>query len=94
MNTNILINNGIDNYPAAKACIEYSTTYSPAGTWYLPAIGELCYLLSRWYTIQQTLYMINNTKSISQYAQVIDNNNVYWSSSYAFYIELSYGLIT
>jgi hypothetical protein len=50
-NTNILIANGIDNFPAAKACVEYSTTYSPAGTWYLPAAGELAYFMSKFTTI-------------------------------------------
>jgi hypothetical protein len=79
MNTNILIANGIDKFPAAKASVNYSTTYSPAGTWYLPAIGELCYVLSRWYTIQQTLSMLNAT--ISGCTSTLRTYTYYWSST-------------
>lgn len=45
--------------PAALAAANYSQKYTPAGSWYLPASGELYYLLGRWYTIQHTLYMLN-----------------------------------
>jgi hypothetical protein len=76
-NTDIMIINDINNFPAAKACIEYYTDYS--NDWYLPAIGELCYLLSRWYTIQQTLYMLKNT-NFNWIDTLIINNN-YWAST-------------
>jgi hypothetical protein len=62
-NKEIMLSDGIDNFPAAKACHEFSTTYTTPGTWYLPTVGELAYLIARYYTINQTMCMINNTIS-------------------------------
>ena len=62
-NTQILLKhspNGAE-YPAALAASLYEQTYSPAGTWYLPAAGELVYLVARWYTIQHTLYVLQQS---------------------------------
>jgi hypothetical protein len=80
-NTDILIKNDISLFAAAEACVNYSTDYSPAGTWYLPAAGELCYILSRWYIIQQTLYMLNNTDKIAGCSDKLHSNGGYWSST-------------
>ena len=68
-------------YPAVLAASLYSQEYSPAGTWYLPAAGELAYLWSMWYIIQHTLYRLSD-KHVGNYsASPLDCGNNYWTSS-------------
>ena len=84
-NTQILLKhspNGTE-YPAALAASLYEQTYSPAGTWYLPAAGELAYLVARWYTIQHTLYVLQQGSYSGKSCSVspLGCNDFYWSST-------------
>ena len=79
-NTQILLKhspNGTE-YPAALAASLYEQTYSPAGTWYLPAAGELAYYWAMWYPIQHTFYRLQQG---SYSASPLYCNDYYWSSS-------------
>ena len=83
-------------YPAALAASFYSQEYSPTGSWYLPASGELGYLMSKFYTIQHTLYRLSD-KHVGNYsASPLGCDNGYWSSSqysagYAVILDTNYG---
>ncbi len=78
-----LKNNAIvGNYPAAMACNRYSTngtSVDDIGMWYLPAIGELAFLMVNFAKIQASLrYLQSLNKSL---AVPLGENYSYWSSS-------------
>ena len=70
-NTALLVGLGTA-YTAAYACHSYSTAGIPAGQWYLPAMGEFCYIMPRWEEISSTLYTVGGIQ--------IPTGN-FWSSS-------------
>lgn len=86
-NTDILIAYGIENFPAAEECNNYSTEYIPSGNWYLPSVGEWAYVMSRFYTIQHTLYMLKHTTNmeniidIEYHITTIYPTVFYWTST-------------
>ena len=46
-------------YPAACCCYRYKTEYIDSGEWYLPAEGELGYVVPRFNKIEKTLLKLN-----------------------------------
>ena len=56
---------------------EFKDWYAP-GQWYLPAIGELVFILSGWATIQEAIYEYNQKSSLGT---TFRTNNLYWSST-------------
>jgi len=77
-NTNIL-NASASTYIAAAACKKFKTSGTSAGDWYLPAAGELAYLPSIRYQVNDTISALN-----TKYGNVgvqLDTYQYYWSSS-------------
>lgn len=70
-NTELLVGLETD-YPAANACWTYSDGISNT-KWYLPAMGELGYMMPRFNEIQAGLAAVS--------AVQLDSSNYYWSSS-------------
>jgi len=71
-NTSVLVGLGTE-YSAANACHLYSTDGISAGNWYLPACGELAYIMPRFNQIQNALGTVGGVQ--------LDARNRYWSSS-------------
>ena len=67
-------------YPAACCCWRFHTAGTDQGQWYLPAAGELGYVINRINAINET---INKVKSIysSVVAVAVHTSGFYWSSS-------------
>lgn len=65
-------------YPAACCCRRYGTSGLPSGNWYLPACGELGYIIPRFKQIQDSLQGIIDS---GQIAVLLDTSNDYWSST-------------
>ena len=78
-------------YPAAQTCARYHTTGTKAfkdcttdelkngtGFWYLPAAGELGYIVPRLYDINATITKLNGAYGVGV---LLGTNNLYWSSS-------------
>lgn len=55
----------IDDYPGITLCDMYSTDGTNRGDWYLPAAGELGYLVTRWSTILRAYNYLYNYFNIS-----------------------------
>ena len=73
-------NNGAD-YPAASCCNMFYTEGTQQGDWYLPSLGELCYILPTFNKINETI-----TNTINVYGgsiSVMSDTDGYWSSSEA-----------
>ena len=73
-NTSVLVGLG-SAYTAANACHLYSTSGISAGNWYLPACGELAYIMPRFNQIQNALSTVGGV-------QLYTGNTYYgyWSS--------------
>ena len=71
-NTDVLVGLGAD-YVAANAARNYKAAGAEEIEWYLPAAGELGYMLPRFNKIQAALTKVN--------ASQLDGSNGYWSSS-------------
>ena len=74
-NTEALVGLGSD-YVAANACNKYGTSALPAGNWYLPACGELGYIIPRFNEIQQSLEKVGGVP--------LNTSDAYWSSTVAY----------
>ena len=90
-NTAVLVGLG-SAYTAANACYQYGTTALPAGNWYLPACGELGYILPRFNEIQLALQSVGGVQI------QMSANNTYWSSteyssSHARFVTTNYGYV-
>jgi hypothetical protein len=71
---------GSGYYPAACCCRRFHTTGTNAGDWYLPACGELGYIIPKFATLNKILSAINTAYgSGTAFALTTDGN--YWSSS-------------
>jgi len=70
---------GLDRYPAVKACLQYSTTGTNAGEWYLPALGELVFIVADNAAINIILGSINGEYPNDSISSL--QNNPYWSST-------------
>ena len=58
------VNTGIINdsdHPAAQYCATYSTNGTTQGDWYLPAMGELAFIMARFDTIQNAISKVGGT---------------------------------
>ena len=71
-NTSVLVGLG-RAYSAANACHLYSASGISAGNWYLPACGELSYIMPRFNQIQESLSTVGGVQLSDDYA--------FWSSS-------------
>ena len=74
-NTQLLVNAG-DNYHAAHACWNYKDTANSNLQWYLPAMGELGYLMPRFKQINESIQAVGGTPVEEGY---------FWSSSEVFW---------
>ena len=86
-NTDVLVALGSD-YIAANAARNYKATGAEEIEWYLPAVGELAYMIVRFNKIQAALAKVN--------APQLNVFSYYWSSSeyssdYACYVRTSNG---
>lgn len=66
--------------PAACCCWRFHTDGTKQGDWYLPAMGELCYIMSRLKTINEAISKITTTYG-SSYGVLTLTNSYYFSSS-------------
>lgn len=77
--TTIYNNSGAGYYPAACCCWRFHTTGTDQGQWYLPACGELGYVINRISAINTTI-----NKVLSVYSSVVgigvNTGDDYWSS--------------
>ena len=88
-NTSVLVGLGTA-YSAANACHLYSAEGISAGNWYLPAFGELAYIMPRFMQIQNALDTVGGVQ--------LNANDIYWSSSEssslaARYVHAGYGYV-
>jgi hypothetical protein len=67
-------------YPAACCCYRFNPDGNSAGKWYLPAMGELGYMMVRFNEIQNSLTKIR-TQFGSSFACLLGPSNGYWTSS-------------
>ena len=74
INTNAILAIG-NNYPAAKACRDFNPGF---GAWYLPAAGELAYLVPRWGAINDKLTALSNAGCR---VATLGEYDYFWSSS-------------
>lgn len=73
--------NNQNDYPAASCCDMYFTQGTNQGDWYLPAVGELGYVIARKKAIENSIKkLIEGGVSSAQY---FDTQEFYWSSSQA-----------
>lgn len=84
-------------YPAACCCWRYHTEGTNQGDWYLPACGELGYIMPRFNKIQEAIQKIMDAYGGSV-GVILDTSNFYWSSSeynsdYARYVYTGYGMV-
>ena len=70
-------NNATGTYPAASCCDMFFTVGTEQKSWYLPACGELKYIVDNYATIESTL---NNLASRDVFACPIEDDS-YWSSN-------------
>lgn len=73
-------NTGTD-YPAASCCDMYYTDGTKQGDWYLPACGELGYIVPNFNKINTTIITLIDTYSVGN---TLGSSNNYWSSSQYF----------
>lgn len=76
-NTQSLVNEG-DQYHAAHACWNYKDSANSNLQWYLPAMGELGFLMPRFEVINNTLQELSNRGILSE---VFPTRDIVWSSS-------------
>ena len=68
-------------HPAAACCWRYSTPGTFHGQWYLPACGELGYIIPRMNTLNKILNAIPNANGGTSKALSLITGSSYWSSS-------------
>ena len=67
-------------YPAACCCWRFHTEGTKQGDWYLPACGELGYVLARRKIIDETIQLLRDTYN-SSIAKLLFSDYYHWSSS-------------
>ena len=74
-NTAVLVGLG-SAYLPANACNQYGTTALPSGNWYLPAMGELGYMMVRFNEINNALNAVGGVQldSTSRYCSSTEYN--------------------
>ena len=78
--SSITNNGGAGYYPAACCCWRFHTEGTKQGDWYLPACGELGYIMPRFNKIQETITNLRNAYG-SSIGVTLVINSYYWSSS-------------
>ena len=68
------------NYPPACACSRFSTVGTKPGDWYLPAEGELAFIIARHVAINNSINLIASKGGIETVR--IGNNNTYGTYGY------------
>ena len=68
------------DYPAASCCDMFYTDGTQQGDWYLPAMGELGYIMPNLKKINEAITKMRNAYG-SSVGVTLDTNNYYWSSS-------------
>ena len=84
-------------YPAACCCWRYHTDGTKQGQWYLPACGELGYIMPKFKQIQTSINALISAYGNSVGVQL--ESYPYWSSSENYYsnvniINLGYGYVS
>lgn len=88
-----ITNNSGDNYlPAACCCWRYHTEGTQQGDWYLPACGELGYIMPPFNKINEAITKMRNAYG-SSVGVTLDTNDYYWSSS-EYSSDIARGVIT
>lgn len=67
-------------YPAACCCWRYHTEGTNQGDWYLPACGELGYIMPRFNKINEAIQKMIDAYG-SSVGVALDSSDSYWSSS-------------
>ena len=78
--TTITNSDGTGYYPAACCVWRFHTVGTVQGQWYLPACGELGYVINRISAINTTINKVLSVYS-SVVAVAVNTSNYYWSSS-------------
>ena len=78
--SSITNNSGQGYYPAACCCWRYHTEGTSQGDWYLPACGELGYIMPRLNKIQEAIDKMRTAYGSSVGVELGNNEN-YWSST-------------
>ena len=68
------------DYPAASCCDMFYTDGTKQGQWYLPACGELGYIMPKFKKINQSIAALRSAYGDSVGVQLASNGD-YWSSS-------------
>ena len=88
-NTEVLVGLGSD-YVAANACNKYGTTAIPAGNWYLPAMGELGYIMPRFNEIQSALQKVSGVQLNSGSITFFYMSSTESSNHFSYNVDISY----
>ena len=72
--------NSQTDYPAASCCDMFHTEGTSQGDWYLPAMGELGYIMPPFNKINEMITNIQNTYGSSVGIE-LNNNYYHWSST-------------
>ena len=77
-----ITNNGwIGNYPAACCCWRFHTIADNQGDWYLPATGELCYIIPFFNKHNRAINRIKSIYGDNSIAFVMVNYEAHWTSN-------------
>lgn len=77
--TTITNDSGAGYYPPACCCWRFHTPGTVQGQWYLPALGELGYVMNRINAINETINKVLSVYSV--FATAFGDSGSYWSSS-------------
>lgn len=66
--------------PAACCCWRFHPEGTEQGEWYLPAMGELCYMMARFNKIQSSIQAVRDAGA-EDFAVLLSTSGSYWSSS-------------
>ena len=69
-----------NDYPAASCCDMFHTSGTQQGDWYLPAMGELCYMMARLKAVNDAITKLVNAYG-SSYGVTVDTDHYFWSSA-------------
>lgn len=81
MTTSTVPADSANYHPAAACCWRYSTPGTSQGQWYLPACGELGYILPRINTLNKILNATPRANGGTSKALTLDTAGNYWSST-------------
>ena len=81
MTTSTVPADSANYHPAAACCWRYSTPGTSQGQWYLPACGELGYILPRMNTLNKILNAIPKANGGTRNALPLITSGNYWSST-------------